>query len=462
MELKPQRRRRIPVSVAPLLAAVLFGLPGVSASTEIPPLRGSVSTFPLSINHSSIALDLQGNLYVSRGRASATDPNAIDRIRPDGSRETVLKSSTLLPILSREPQYLSVSKLSGAPIVAVGPGGQLYFLGKVELQPGEVPPLFNDYAKTTTLWKQQIDGSNILIYGSNWSDPRVEGSIQIEQFALNPDGSLWVIVGGRCLAGLGQIDHAGIGTSVDAPIRADAAFVVVGPDGDAFATFNGLASVVRYTVDGKIQYLPLIDDRKAATKVQPLACPAALSLPTSPVLLDAPATGPFAPPSYGATLAVDAAGSVFVNAVISGNASLLKLTPDGRRTPIAEPVGEFQEGGSALQAGILWAGPMIIDAEGNLLCGSVIRINGKQESRWIKIWRVAAPGLVAGRPMAGNGDVDRDGTVTLKDALLALRGVLGIAPLSAEAQAVADTNGDGVFNLGDVLRILKRAISAPG
>lgn len=60
-------------------------------------------------------------------------------------------------------------------------------------------------------------------------------------------------------------------------------------------------------------------------------------------------------------------------------------------------------------------------------------------------------GTSAGAP----GDVDGDGVITLKDALLALRAVAQMGTLTDEQKIRADVNGNGAVDIGDVLRIMR-------
>ena len=53
------------------------------------------------------------------------------------------------------------------------------------------------------------------------------------------------------------------------------------------------------------------------------------------------------------------------------------------------------------------------------------------------------------------GDVDGDGVITNKDALILLQGINDLYNLSAEEFARADINGDGVLNAVEALRILQ-------
>lgn len=56
------------------------------------------------------------------------------------------------------------------------------------------------------------------------------------------------------------------------------------------------------------------------------------------------------------------------------------------------------------------------------------------------------------------GDVDGNGVVETADALLALRGAMGIAVLTPEQVERADMDGNGVVDTVDALAILRRAI----
>ena len=63
-------------------------------------------------------------------------------------------------------------------------------------------------------------------------------------------------------------------------------------------------------------------------------------------------------------------------------------------------------------------------------------------------------------PCAGDlpGDVDFNGAVESTDALIALRGALGITELTPEQLAAADMNGDGECTTEDALVILRIAL----
>ncbi len=95
---------------------------------------------------------------------------------------------------------------------------------------------------------------------------------------------------------------------------------------------------------------------------------------------------------------------------------------------------------------------LAIDADGNLL------ILDWGNNRIRKVWGVAAPGVVAGKALPGNGDVNRDGQVNISDALLALQAAVGLATLTPEARAFADTDGSLTLDVGDVTRILRKAV----
>lgn len=56
------------------------------------------------------------------------------------------------------------------------------------------------------------------------------------------------------------------------------------------------------------------------------------------------------------------------------------------------------------------------------------------------------------------GDIDGDGTVTLDDALLALRAAIGLDVLSAAKTKIADMDGDGKVTTSDARKILLAAL----
>ncbi len=59
---------------------------------------------------------------------------------------------------------------------------------------------------------------------------------------------------------------------------------------------------------------------------------------------------------------------------------------------------------------------------------------------------------------AGPGDLNGDGNISLRDAVIALRVVVGLAPATPVERPQADVDGDGQVTLRDVLRILRIAI----
>lgn len=56
------------------------------------------------------------------------------------------------------------------------------------------------------------------------------------------------------------------------------------------------------------------------------------------------------------------------------------------------------------------------------------------------------------------GDVDMDGTVTVSDALLAMRKAMGIINLTSQQVELADFDGDGAVDIADALMIMRRAM----
>ena len=89
----------------------------------------------------------------------------------------------------------------------------------------------------------------------------------------------------------------------------------------------------------------------------------------------------------------------------------------------------------------------MVDGSGNVTFG--LRHGGKY---FIALGKdVKAPTFLC-------GDVDGNGVVETADALLALRGAMGIAALTPEQAERADMDGNGVVDTVDALAILRRAI----
>jgi hypothetical protein len=60
------------------------------------------------------------------------------------------------------------------------------------------------------------------------------------------------------------------------------------------------------------------------------------------------------------------------------------------------------------------------------------------------------------------GDLTRDGRVSIADAVLALRRVVGMAVFDDEQDASADTDGNGKINISDVILLIRYTIGLSG
>ena len=56
------------------------------------------------------------------------------------------------------------------------------------------------------------------------------------------------------------------------------------------------------------------------------------------------------------------------------------------------------------------------------------------------------------------GDVNKDGEITVEDALLILKHVVGLSTLDEETKGLADTDGNGQITTNDALQVLKYAV----
>jgi hypothetical protein len=61
-------------------------------------------------------------------------------------------------------------------------------------------------------------------------------------------------------------------------------------------------------------------------------------------------------------------------------------------------------------------------------------------------------------PPYGPGDVNGDGDVSVVDAVLALRSVVGLETLGAEAKGAADMDRSGQVDVSDAVLILKKIV----
>ena len=56
------------------------------------------------------------------------------------------------------------------------------------------------------------------------------------------------------------------------------------------------------------------------------------------------------------------------------------------------------------------------------------------------------------------GDIDEDGTVTVADAILAMRYTIGMIDLSSKQKLAGDANRDGSIDVADALLIMRHAL----
>jgi hypothetical protein len=96
--------------------------------------------------------------------------------------------------------------------------------------------------------------------------------------------------------------------------------------------------------------------------------------------------------SFPQLLALDQAGNLFIKE--RGASPVAKLRPEGLRTIVAGTgqIGFSGDGGSAREARLDGPGGIAIDADGNLL------IVDAEGHRVLKLFGVAAPGLIGGEP----------------------------------------------------------------
>lgn len=156
---------------------------------------------------------------------------------------------------------------------------------------------------------------------------------------------------------------------------------------------------------------------------------------------------------------LDAAGDLFISD--SGNNRIRKIDPSGIITTVAgNGMGSYAgDGGPATEAALNCPSGMTIDANGNLFFSDTLNQCVRE------VFGIAAPGLIAGKPFTQTsapnpvaGDLNGDGKVTVQDALIALRFVVGLAGLDTQQQAAGDLNGDGRLTLQDVILILRKAV----
>jgi hypothetical protein len=172
-------------------------------------------------------------------------------------------------------------------------------------------------------------------------------------------------------------------------------------------------------------------------------------------------------------IAVDADGGVFFSD--SHNRRVRKVGPDGVITTVAgdgatetaappqAPRGDYYgDGGPALEAALGAPAGLAIDADGNLYVADT------DNQRIRKVNKVAAPGLLAGSPLAPPGpagapvpepgDVDGDGEVTITDAVLGLRYLVELLVPASHQRRALDYNGDGTIDILDVIAQLRQVV----
>lgn len=146
----------------------------------------------------------------------------------------------------------------------------------------------------------------------------------------------------------------------------------------------------------------------------------------------------------------DAAGNLFV--ADTGNARIRRVSPDGLISTVAGNGNEGYsgDGGPAAEASLSTPYGIAVNAEGDLLIADTLN------HRIRRVIEAAAPGLVAGKPFPGSGDVTRDGTVDVQDAIAVLKEIVGLGDLTAEARAFGDMDASLLLDTGDAVRILRK------
>jgi sugar lactone lactonase YvrE len=163
-------------------------------------------------------------------------------------------------------------------------------------------------------------------------------------------------------------------------------------------------------------------------------------------------------------LAVDSDGTVYIGEYETGRVRLVK-SQDTQLKQLSEPkldtlVGAGAPGNPAeATAGLSQPIGLALDADGNLFVAD----SGTKTIK--EMANAGGAGLQGGKPLppAGTppvvaGDVNGDTKVTVQDAVLVLRSVVGLAALSADQQLVADLDGDRKVNIQDVVLILLKAV----
>jgi hypothetical protein len=101
-------------------------------------------------------------------------------------------------------------------------------------------------------------------------------------------------------------------------------------------------------------------------------------------------------------------------------------------------------------------GPATISPEGVLKATGEGMVN--VVARYQGMEAVAEVSIAPKPPVGISGDVDRDGVVSVRDAILVLRAAVGLVELDPSVLPLADANGDGRVSIGDVVIILRRVV----
>jgi hypothetical protein len=72
----------------------------------------------------------------------------------------------------------------------------------------------------------------------------------------------------------------------------------------------------------------------------------------------------------------------------------------------------------------------------------------------VLVWQLTPE--VVGEP--GSGDLDGDGYVTVGDALVVARAVVGVITLTPAQFAAVDLDGDGSLTMSDAIAVIQRSI----
>jgi sugar lactone lactonase YvrE len=152
---------------------------------------------------------------------------------------------------------------------------------------------------------------------------------------------------------------------------------------------------------------------------------------------------------------VDSSGNLFI--ADSFNHAVRKVDPAG----IISTIAGTGIAGYSGDVGLGTAAQLNVPVGVDLDAAGSLYIADNENHAVRKVIFIAAPAIPPGVFLPGSGDVNRDNSVDVQDAVRVLRSIVGQGDLSPEEARAADENMDGTVDIQDAVLILRDAVGLP-